>query len=440
MNVSELARGVRAGEPRALARALTAVENRWPEAHDLLTELFPHTGNAMVIGLTGPPGVGKSTLADRLATRARDKGKRVAILATDPTSPFTGGALLGDRVRMEAGSRDPEIFIRSMATRGHVGGLSATAFEAIAVLEASGRDFILVETVGVGQDEVDVAAAAGLTIVVLAPGLGDEIQAAKAGLLEAAARVVVNKADQEGADRLVADLEMVLGAGEGAPRVLQTVATNGEGVPELLNDLEALYLASAAESPVRRRRALEGWLSELVARGAVEKAQGAIWEATVDALVAGSLDPFSAAERVLAALAGGGGAKSMKIHHLGIAVRGLDEAAARFEALLGLARGKRYDLPEWKVSVLFLAVGESHLELLEPHGEDSNVGKFLARRGEGLHHVCFEVEDIEASLRDFERQGAELIDKKPRPGAGGHLVAFVHPKSTHGVLVELKQK
>jgi len=130
----------------------------------------------------------------------------------------------------------------------------------------------------------------------------------------------------------------------------------------------------------------------------------------------------------------------MKIHHIGIAVRSLDEAATRFGGLLGLERGDRYDLPEWGVSALFLPVGESNLELLEPHGEDSSVGKFLARRGEGLHHVCFEVDDIETSLREFEQQGAQLIDQKPRKGAGGHLVAFVHPKSSHGVLVELKQK
>jgi methylmalonyl-CoA/ethylmalonyl-CoA epimerase len=130
----------------------------------------------------------------------------------------------------------------------------------------------------------------------------------------------------------------------------------------------------------------------------------------------------------------------MKIHHIGIAVRDLDEAATRFGGLLGLERGRRYDLPEWKVSALFMPVGESNLELLQPHGDDSNVGKFLARRGEGLHHVCFEVENVEASLREFEQQGAKLIDEKPRPGAGGHLVAFVHPRSTHGVLVELKQR
>jgi len=279
------------------------VENRRPEARQLVTELYPHSGRAMVIGLTGPPGVGKSTLADGLATRARDQGKKVAILATDPTSPFTGGALLGDRVRMEAGSRDPEIFIRSMASRGHLGGLSASAFEAIAVLEGAGRDFILVETVGVGQDEINVAAAAALTVVILAPGLGDETQAAKAGLLEAADLVVVNKADRDGADRLVSDLGFALGRGEGAPETLRTVATSGQGVSELLAALEARHLAGASQVPARRRRMLEGWLGSLVARRAVEKARGEVWEAAVDALVAGSLDPFSAAERVLAALA-----------------------------------------------------------------------------------------------------------------------------------------
>ncbi|MFQ5790778.1 MAG: methylmalonyl-CoA epimerase, partial [Acidobacteriota bacterium] len=151
-------------------------------------------------------------------------------------------------------------------------------------------------------------------------------------------------------------------------------------------------------------------------------------------------DPFAAARKVLNTLSESDREEGMKIHHLGLAVRNLDEGAARFGGLLKLDRGKRYDLLEWKVSVLFLPVGDSNLELLEPHDPDSNVGKFLARRGEGLHHVCFEVADIEASLRELEKKGAELIDRKPRPGAGGHLVAFVHPKSAHGVLVELKQQ
>jgi LAO/AO transport system kinase len=260
----------------------------------------------MVIGLTGPPGVGKSTLADALASRARAAGRRVAILATDPSSPFTGGALLGDRIRMEAGSRDPEIFIRSMATRGKIGGLSASAFEAIAVLESSGRDFILVETVGVGQDELDVVAAARLTVVVLAPGLGDEIQAAKAGLLEAADLVVVNKADRESSERLVGNLELALGLAGTPPRILRTVATAGEGLAELLAELTTEYERLAARDPSRRRRSLDGWLRELVARRAVESAQGEAWEEALDALLDRSLDPFGAAERVLAAIRGSG--------------------------------------------------------------------------------------------------------------------------------------
>jgi LAO/AO transport system kinase len=303
---SELARRVLQGDRRALARALTLVENCGSEARELVSELFPHAGRAMVIGLTGPPGVGKSTLADALASRARAAGRRVAILATDPSSPFTGGALLGDRIRMEAGSRDPEIFIRSMATRGKIGGLSASAFEAIAVLESSGRDFILVETVGVGQDELDVVAAARLTVVVLAPGLGDEIQAAKAGLLEAADLVVVNKADREGAERLVGNLELALGLAGTPPRILRTVATAGEGLAELLAELTTEYERLAARDPSRRRRSLDGWLRELVARRAVESAQGEAWEEALDALLDRSLDPFGAAERVLAAIRGSG--------------------------------------------------------------------------------------------------------------------------------------
>jgi len=308
----------------------------------------------------------------------------VAILAIDPTSPLSGGALLGDRARMDL---DSSIFIRSMATRGHVGGLADAAFEALVLLEAAGKDLILVETVGSGQDEVEVAETADATLLVLAPGLGDEIQAAKSGIVEIADVLVVNKSDREGADLLENDLLTV--AGERPVR--RTTATSGEGISEVLADALRIGAERAARG---RRRLRQSRLSRV----------------------------------------------EVKIHHVGIAVRSLEEAAKRFGGLLGLERGAQYDLPEFGVKALFLPVGEGNLELLEPLGTSSTVASFLEKRGEGMHHICFEVDDIEKSLADFAAQGAKLIDEKPRRGAGGHFVAFVHPKSTHGVLVELKQK
>jgi LAO/AO transport system kinase len=384
LDIEDLLTRLQSGDERALARALSLVENRSPEAGEIVRRAARTARPAIVVGLTGPPGVGKSTLADALARKARSAGKTVAILAVDPTSPLSGGALLGDRARMDL---DSSIFIRSMATRGHVGGLADAALEALVLLEAAGKDFILLETVGAGQDEVEVAAAADATILVLAPGLGDEIQAAKSGIIEIADVLVVNKADREGADLLEKDLVAV--AGERPVR--RTIAIRGEGVAEVLSDAERI----ATERATRGR---------------------------------------SRAEKVRLADAG------LRIHHVGIAVRSLEEAANRFGGLLGLERGARYEMPEFGVTVLFLPVGGSNLELLEPLGAGSTVASFLEKRGEGMHHICFEVDDIEASLAEFAAKGARLIDEKPRPGAGGHLVAFVHPKSAHGVLVELKQK
>jgi LAO/AO transport system kinase len=380
LDLDDLLARLRNGDDRALARALTLVENRDPESGEILRRVSSRTGSAVIVGVTGPPGVGKSTLADVLARKAREAGRKVAILAIDPTSPVSGGALLGDRARMDL---DSSIFIRSMATRGHVGGLAGAAREALVLLEAAGKDWILLETVGAGQDEIEVAAAADVTLLVLAPGLGDELQAAKSGIVEVADVLVVNKSDREGADLLEKDL---LAVAADRP-VRRTTATRGEGVSELLK--ETLRIGSERASRGRR-----GWLSRA----------------------------------------------GVKVHHVGIAVRDLEEAANRFGGLLGLEKGARYELPEFGVKVLFLPVGEGNLELLEPIGAGSTVASFLEKRGEGMHHVCFEVDDIEKSLADFKALGAKLIDEKPRPGAGGHLVAFVHPKSTHGVLVELKQR
>jgi LAO/AO transport system kinase len=378
LDIEDLLNRLRSGEDRALARALSLVENGAPEAQILIRRSREHAGGATIAGITGAAGVGKSTLAEALARAASEAGRNVAILAIDPTSPVTGGALLGDRARMDLDSR---IFIRSMATRGHVGGLAGATAQALVLLEAAGKDFILLETVGTGQDEIEVASVADVTLLVLAPGLGDEVQAAKSGILEIADVLVANKSDREGADLLAEDLRAIAGTRP----VRKTVATGGQGVQEVLADI----LGIKTRSGTSRR-------------------------------VPPPLDP--------------------RIHHVGIAVRSLEEAAARFGGLLGLGRGASYELPEFGVKVLFLKVGEANLELLEPLGTGSTVASFLEKRGEGMHHVCFEVEDIEKSLADFAAQGAKLIDEKPRPGAGGHLVAFVHPRSTHGVLVELKQK
>lgn len=298
----DLAARLRKGDSRALARALTIVENRLPAARQLVAELYPETGGATVWGLTGPPGVGKSTLADAIAARANEGGKNVAVLAIDPSSPFTGGAFLGDRTRMETANQSPDIFIRSMATRGHVGGLAAAAFEAITLLDAAGKDFILVETVGVGQDEVEVAAAVGLTLVVLAPGLGDELQANKAGLLEIADVLVVNKADRDGADRLAEELSSAHNDPSGSPPVVCTTATTGEGVERLFEEAAKCDAVSGVRAEARRKRFVEGWLNEVLHQRLREEVEDEVWQDAVDRVLARSSDPFAAAETVLASI------------------------------------------------------------------------------------------------------------------------------------------
>jgi LAO/AO transport system kinase len=246
-------------------------------------------------------------LADAVAAEARKSGRQVAILAIDPSSPFTGGAFLADRTRMESANQNPDIFIRSMATRGHVGGLAAAAFEAITLLDAAGKDFILVETVGVGQDEVEVAAAVGVTVVVLAPGMGDELQANKAGLLEIADILVVNKADREGAERLAEELESSRGDVSEATPVICTVATTGKGVERLFESAEKLERSLASSLDSRRRRFVEGWLSEVLHQTLREKVKGRVWKEAVDAVMARSTDPFAAAEKVLTSIRGKAG-------------------------------------------------------------------------------------------------------------------------------------
>ncbi len=265
--IQEWAEQVRAGNLRALARAITAVENRQPEAHELLKVLFPVSGKARVVGLTGAPGAGKSTLVDALAREYRKRQKTVGIIAVDPSSPYTGGAILGDRIRMSGHYSDPGIFIRSMATRGSLGGLARTTADVATVLDASGRDVVMIETVGVGQDEVDIVRLADITLVILVPGMGDDVQSIKAGIMEIADIFVINKSDREGADRVEREIRAMQALStrhdDWVPPVVKTVAQDGTGVPALADAINQ-YEEYLLKSEVGRRRRVENWRGRLI--------------------------------------------------------------------------------------------------------------------------------------------------------------------------------
>ncbi len=308
MKAGEIAERVLAGDRRAVARAISMVEDGAPGLPELSEELYPRTGRAHTVGLTGSPGVGKSSLAEHLVRTARARGHTVAVLAIDPTSPFTGGALLGDRLRMQSHATDPGVFIRSMATRGHLGGMALAAPEAIRILDASGKDFVIVETVGVGQAEVEVATAADTTLVVVQPGWGDAVQAAKAGILEVADVFVVNKADREGAGDVVRDLKGMLRMGpklEWEPPIVKTSTVSGDGIEELWEAVAGhrAHLNQTDELEQRRRKRILEEVENMVALRLRARTAGLLNEGAesklADDLAARMIDPYRAAEILL---------------------------------------------------------------------------------------------------------------------------------------------
>jgi LAO/AO transport system kinase len=308
MPQNDLASRLLSGDVRALARAIRMVEDRDPEVHHLLREVRGHTGDARVIGVTGPPGSGKSTLADQLIERWRARGHRVGVIAVDPSSPFSGGAILGDRVRMQRHATDSGVFIRSMAARGHLGGLAAAAREAVRLLDASGRDRCLVETVGVGQSELEVMRTVDTTVVVTTPSSGDAVQIIKAGILEIADVFVVNKADLPGAPKIYRELRDLVRQTKAhalwQPPVIMTSAQRGEGLDELLTEVERHYdvIAGAGELERRRRDRVLAEVEAIVIERAAERARIALEEGTMGREVTGDLrdvDPYALADRIL---------------------------------------------------------------------------------------------------------------------------------------------
>ena len=309
MTVEELVAGVVAGDRRSIARLISFLEDGGAQLGPVMDALHAHTGTAYSVGITGAPGAGKSTLTERLVARARRSGNKVGVLAVDPSSPFSGGALLGDRVRMQSHATDPDVFIRSMATRGHLGGISLATPEAVRVLDAAGKDVVFIETVGVGQAEVAITDACDTTLVVVNPGWGDAVQAAKAGLMEIADVFVVNKADRPGVRDTVRELRQMLELSNSAlrPAIVQTVATHDEGIDELWRAIEDHRGAQERSGMLarRRRRRTERELRAIVAersrRWVDERAADLLAEMT-DEVEARRLDPYSAADRLADAL------------------------------------------------------------------------------------------------------------------------------------------
>lgn len=444
-----LAAKVVRGDHAAVGRALSIVIDESEGYEDLARAFFVHSGRSHKVGICGPPGSGKSTLINRLVAHYRKAGEKIGVLAVDPTSPWTGGAFLGDRLRVQQHAMDPGVFFRSLGSRGTIGGLTSTIFGAIHVLEAWGCDRILLETVGTGQDEVEISRVADSVLYVTTPSLGDEIQAMKAGAMEAADVLVLNKSDLAERDKALAALQEAMGLGGRDPRlggretagwpvrVIASSAAKGEGLAELVQAIDdhRAWLAGSGAGQARAKDQLRVELSWLVSRRAARRAVDSISDAQVSDLLARRTDPVTLGARLT-----GGAHRS--VDHVGVAVESIGAAMAFYREALGLEAVHEETVAVQRVRVLFLAPpgagpGGCQVELLEPTGPDSAVAKFLAGRGPGLHHVAFRTQDIASDMARLATRGTPPLDGAPRAGSRGHHVCFLHPRHAHGVLVEL---
>jgi LAO/AO transport system kinase len=431
------------GDNRSLARAISMVEDRSPAGRAILRDAFQFAGRARVIGVTGSPGSGKSSLVDRLAALYRKDSPQVGIIAVDPSSPFTGGAILGDRIRMQTLSTDPGIYIRSMATRGHLGGLAPTTADVIRLLDAAARNPILVETVGVGQDEIDIVKLADVSVVVLVPGMGDDVQALKAGIMEIGDIFVINKCDRPGVEKMERALTAVLSLAHREdgwiPPIVKTVATDGRGIEELKANIDQCYqrMQGSNERIARKMEAARDQLHRLLQEQMFKRTFGLAFAdedvaSVIDKIARNEDDVYAVVERIVDRA----GSKR-KIDHIGIAVRSITDALKIYEGIIGLRVSGYENVEEQGVRVAMLPIGDSRIELLEPLSEESPVAKFMSKRGEGIHHIAVCVDNIESALAAFKAAGARLIDSTPRRGAENSKIAFIHPSGMHGVLLEL---
>jgi len=303
----DLVQEVLKGNPRAVAKAISLVENNGRDAQEMMKKLFPHTGKSIIVGITGSPGSGKSTLVDQMVEHLRKNKRKIGIVAVDPTSPFSGGAILGDRIRMMRHSLDSDVFIRSMATRGHLGGLARATGEAIAVFEAAGKDLILVETVGVGQDEVEVVKLADIILVILIPGAGDDIQIFKAGIMEIADIFVINKADSPGIDKMENQLRAMLELGmknREIPPIVKTVATEGEGIEGLIEEIQKFITKKSPEFRAKRKKRLLFWMLKDIIKDRIyetisQKIEESEFDNYVESIYNREIDPYSIADKII---------------------------------------------------------------------------------------------------------------------------------------------